>query len=258
MYPVLFEFGPVVIRFYGLMYVIALLVGVRIISRESDRLTLGLSREQISNYSTCALISGIIGARIYYVVFNWSYYAQNLIEIPAIWHGGLAIHGGVLAGFLFTFWYVKNREISLLGLGDAVAPALILGQAFGRFGNFMNGDAHGTATSLPWGVVFPAESIAGQEFPGQPIHPTMLYELLLNFCWFWILWGLRKKPHKDGFIAGLYVLLYSVGRFVVSFFRADSLMLGNLRAAQVISLILVIVVGFWIIKGRFWVVSQNN
>ena len=147
MYPVLFEFGPVVIRFYGLMYVIALLVGVRIISRESDRLTLGLSREQISNYSTCALISGIIGARIYYVVFNWSYYAQNLIEIPAIWHGGLAIHGGVLAGFLFTFWYVKNREISLLGLGDAVAPALILGLAFGRFGNFMNGDAHGTATS---------------------------------------------------------------------------------------------------------------
>lgn len=258
MYPVLFSFGPVEVRFYGLMYVIALLVGVWIIRRESDRLDLGLSKEEISNYSTYALIAGIIGGRIYYVFFNWQYYGQNLIEIPAIWHGGLAIHGGVLAGFFFTLCYVQNRGISFWRFGDAIAPALILGQVFGRFGNFMNGDAHGIATSMPWGIVFPPESIAGREFPGQPVHPTMLYELLLNFCWFWILWGLRKKPHKDGLISGLYVLLYSLGRFVVSFFRADSLMLGNLRAAHAVSVLLVIVVGVWIIKERLWAVSRND
>lgn len=252
MYPVLFEFGPLVVRFYGLMYVIALIAGVWIIRGESDRLGLGLSKDDVYNYCLCGLIAGIIGGRIYYVIFNWPYYGRNPAEIPAIWHGGLAIHGGVIAGFLFSLWYARRRKIPFWRLGDAVAPALILGQAFGRFGNFMNGDAHGVPTSMPWGIIFPRESIAGWEFPGRPVHPTMLYELMFNLCWFGILWRLRKRPHKDGFIFGLYVILYSVGRFIVSTFRADSLMVGGLRAAHVISIVLILIAGLWIARGRLW------
>ena len=252
MHPALFELGPIVVRYYGLMYVVALLVGVWLIRKESDRIGLGLSKDEVANYCLYGLIAGIVGGRIYYVVFNWSYYGQYPLQIPAIWNGGLAIHGGVIAGVLYTLWYARGRAIPIWRLGDAVAPALILGQAFGRFGNFMNGDAHGVPTALPWGIVFPAASIAGRQFPGQPLHPTMLYELLLNLCWFAVLWGVRKRPHRDGMVFALYVILYSAGRFIVSAFRADSLMLGDLRTAQVISVLLMAVGAAWIVRGRLW------
>ncbi|MFQ5912582.1 MAG: prolipoprotein diacylglyceryl transferase [Nitrospinota bacterium] len=257
MYPVLFEFGPVVVRFYGLMYVIALIVGIWLVQKESLRLSLPLSKDDVANYGLYSLIAGVVGGRIYYVVFNWPYYAQHPLEIPAIWRGGLAIHGGIIAGFLFSLWYTRRRGVPFWRLSDAVAPALILGQAFGRIGNFMNGDAHGVPTKAPWGIVFPETSVAGYDTlrrygENLPLHPTMLYELLFNLAWFALLWGLRKRPHKDGFIFASYLILYSGGRFVVSFFRADSLMLGGFRAAHVISILLIAVAGLWIASGRLW------
>ncbi|MFQ5693547.1 MAG: prolipoprotein diacylglyceryl transferase [Nitrospinota bacterium] len=252
MYPVLFQFGPIMIRFYGLMYVIALLVGVVLVRKEADRLGLGLSKDDVANYCLYGLVAGILGGRIYYVIFNWSFYGQNPGEIVKIWRGGLAIHGGIIAGFLYSLWYARKRGVPFWRLGDAVAPALVLGQAFGRFGNFMNGDAHGVPTTAPWGIVFPETSIAGREFPGTPLHPTMLYELLFNLAWFGILWKLGKRPHKDGFVFASYLVLYSAGRFVVSTFRADSLMLGGFRAAHVISLLLIAAAGAWIAAGRLW------
>jgi phosphatidylglycerol:prolipoprotein diacylglycerol transferase len=252
LYPVLFEFGPIVIRFYGLMYVTALLVGMWLVRKESDRLGLGLSKDDVANYCLYTLIAGIIGGRLYYVVFNWGYYGQRLTEIPAIWRGGLAIHGGVIAGFLFSVWFSQKRDIPLWRLADTVAPALILGQVFGRFGNFMNGDAHGVPTNMPWGIVFPESSIAGRQFPNMPTHPTMLYELVLNLTWFVVLWKLRKRPHQDGFLFALYLSLYSLGRFVVSTFRADSLMVGGFRAAHLISLLFILISVLWIARGRLW------
>ncbi len=256
MHPVLFEFGPVVLRFYGLMYVIALLVGMWLVRKESDRLALDLSKDDVANYCLYGLLVGVVGGRIYYVVFNWSFYGQNPGEILAIWRGGLAIHGGVIAGILYSVWYARRRGIPLWRLGDAVAPALILGQAFGRFGNFMNGDAHGVPTTAPWGIVFPEGSIAGREFPGTPLHPTMLYELLFNLLWFAVLWTLRKRSHRDGFLFASYLVLYSAGRFVVSSFRADSLMLGGFRAAHLISVLLIVVAGVWIARARLWSPSE--
>ena len=118
-----------------------------------------------------------------------------------------ASSGGALAGYL----YMKNRPVSTWEFADAVAPAIILGQVFGRFGNFMNGDAHGVPTTMPWGVEFPMTSIAGREFPGQATHPVMLYELFLNLAWFFILRRLRFTNHKPGFIFCLYFVLYSFG-----------------------------------------------
>lgn len=253
MHPILFEFGPIQIRFYGLMYVIAILVGSVLIKREVRRKNIQLTDDDVMNFILWSVLGGIFGARLYYVVFNWGYYFANPKEIPAVWHGGLAIHGGLVGGVLVAYIYLKRRNISFWKITDCVAPALILGQAFGRFGNFMNGDAHGRPTAMPWGIVFPKGSIAGNEFPDTPLHPTMLYEMSINLSIFYILWFvLRKRDYKDGFIFAAYLMLYSLGRFVVENFRADSLMLGPLRAAQVVSLTLAVAALIVILKGRMW------
>src|SRR3990170_6071875 len=253
MHPVLIEFGPVAIRFYGLMYVIAILVGSVLIRKEVERKNIALIPDDVMNFIVWTVIGGIIGARAYYVVFNWGYYGANPSEIPAIWHGGLAIHGGLLGGITAAWFYLRRKSVPFWRMADAVAPALILGQAFGRFGNFMNGDAHGRPTDAPWGIVFPPESIAGSEYPGVPLHPTMLYEMVINLSLFLFLWfGLRKREYKNGFIFAMYLMIYSLGRFVVENFRADSLMMGPLRVAQVVSLTLALIALGVIVKGRMW------
>jgi phosphatidylglycerol:prolipoprotein diacylglycerol transferase len=252
MHPVLISIGPVEIRFYGLMYVVAIVVGYFLVKSEARRKNMGLTPDDIMNLIFWAVLGGIVGARIYYVAFNWEYYRADWQEIPAIWHGGLAIHGGILGGLLGGFVYTKRKRVPFLRVTDAVAPSLILGQAFGRFGNFMNGDAHGVPTTMPWGMVFPPGSIAGDQFPNMPLHPTMLYEMVINLAIFSLLWILRKRPAKDGFIISLYLILYSMGRFFVSFFRADSLMFGDYRAAHVMSIVIVAVVTPLMIKGKLW------
>ncbi len=253
MWPVLFKLGPFEVRFYGLMYVVAIVVGSLLIRKEVKRKAIGLKEEEVMDFVLWAVVGGIVGARLYYVLFNWQYYLSVPLEIPAIWHGGLAIHGGIIGGLMVAYIYLRRKNIPFWKMADAVAPAIILGQAFGRFGNFMNGDAHGVPTTLPWGVVFPPDSIAGREFPGIPIHPTMLYEMVLNLCIFTVLWFvLRKREHKEGFIFATYLVLYSAGRFFVEAFRADSLMLGPFRAAQLVSLALMIVASTIIWKRRLW------
>ncbi|HEY5594336.1 MAG TPA: prolipoprotein diacylglyceryl transferase [Nitrospiria bacterium] len=253
MHPDLIQFGPITIRFYGLMYFIAAMVGGWLLGKEVRRKGIPLSSDDSWNLIMYCLLSGIIGARIYYVAFNWSYYGSNPSEIPAIWHGGLAIHGGLIGGVLIGFWFVRRHQVSFWQLADAGAPSMILGQAFGRFGNFMNGDAHGTPTTMPWGIVFPPTSIAGREFGPVPLHPVMLYELGLNALAFAFLWSIRKRPWGDGFIFCLYLIFYSVIRFIVSFFRADDLYLGSLRAPHVVSVLMFIFVGAYVIKKRLWV-----
>lgn len=250
--PILIQFGPVAIRYYGLMYFIAAMVGGWLLGKEVRRKGVSLSDEDRWNLIMYALLGGILGARIYYVVFNWSYYGRNLSEVPAIWHGGLAIHGGLIGGVLVGIWFVRRHHVSFWQLADAGAPSIILGQAFGRFGNFMNGDAHGTPTTMPWGIIFPPESIAGREFGPVPLHPVMLYELGFNLMIFAFLWSIRKRPYSDGFLFCLYLILYSIDRFIVSFFRADDLYIGIFRAPHVVSVLLVIFVGAYVIKNRLW------
>lgn len=252
MHPVLIGLGPIQIRFYGLMYVVAILVGYFLVKSEVRRKGINLTPDEVMNLIFWIVLGGIIGARIYYVVFNWEYYWPDWKEIPAIWHGGLAIHGGILGGLLGGYIYTGIKRVPFLRVSDSVAPSLILGQAFGRFGNFMNGDAHGLPTQMPWGVVFPPGSIAGQQFPQTALHPTMLYEMAINLAIFFFLWKIRKRPAKDGFIISLYLILYSAGRFIVSFYRADSLMIGELRVAHLISVLIVAIVIPLVIKKRLW------
>ena len=253
MHPTLVRIGPVEIRYYGLMYVIAIVVGIILLRREIPRKQINMTKDDIIGFALWTVIGGIIGARIYYVIFLWnSFYAQNPLEIFAIWHGGLAIHGGIIGGSAAIFLYAKVKKLNFFDLIDAVSPMLALGQVFGRFGNFMNGDAHGIPTGLPWGIVFPRGSVAGDEFPGQPLHPVMLYELALNLASFFILWKLRKKDHKSGFIFATYIVNYGVIRFFVSFLRADSLMLGRLRGAHVLSGIFFVGALIFILVFRLW------
>lgn len=250
--PVIFQIGPFALRYYGLMYALAALVGGWLLGKEARRKGIPLTDDQRWNLILFVLFGGILGARIYYVAFNWDYYGKFLSEIPAIWHGGLAIHGGLIGGVLTGIWYVRRHRLPFWKLADAGALSTILGQAFGRFGNFMNGDAHGIPTTKPWGIVFPPGSIAGHEFPGIPLHPVMLYELVLDLAGFFLLWSIRKKPWGDGFIFCSYLLLYSVIRFFVSFFRADDLYMGPFRAPHVVSVLLLVIVGTYVIKKRLW------
>jgi len=241
------------------MYVVAILTATWIIKREVRRKAIAISEDDVMNLIVWTVIGGVVGARLYYVVFNLGYYLSDPKEIPAIWHGGLAIHGGLIGGIIVSWLYLKRRAISYWRMSDAVAPCLILGQTFGRFGNFMNGDAHGRPTDMPWGIVFPSDSIAGREFPNIPLHPTMLYEMFINLSIFIFLWFfLRRSEHKDGYIFAMYVALYSAGRFVVEHFRADSLMLGPLKAAQVASIVITGAALSVIIAKRLWETPQNK
>lgn len=252
MHPNLIELGPIVIRWYGLMYLAAFLVGGWLLGREIARKGLPISDDDRWSFLTLVLFAGILGGRLYYVAFNWNYYGANPAEIPAIWHGGLAIHGGLIGGVLAGWWWVRRHKIPFWKLADAGAPSIILGQAFGRFGNFMNGEVHGYPTDLPWGIVFPPSSPAGREFPGVPVHPAMLYELVLNVIAFAILWKLRKRPTRDGFLFCLYVIFYGVIRAFVSSFRAEDLMLGAIRAPYVISAVMILLAGWGLFHFRLW------
>jgi prolipoprotein diacylglyceryl transferase len=215
------------------MYVIAIALGFFLLTREVRRKELPLSTDNLLDLMLLTVPAAIIGARIYYVAFHWDYYGARPLDILKIWQGGLAIHGGVLAGILVVYLFARAKRVRFWALADSLAPSLILGQAIGRIGNLTNGDAFGLPTTLPWGIHFPASSPAGMEFPGFATHPSMIYEMLLNLTIFAFLWGIRKKGFRDGFTTSMYFILYAIARSIVSFTRADSLWWGKLRTVTV-------------------------
>lgn len=251
MHPILFQLGPFTVRFYGLMYVMALLMGIWLLRLEAIRRN--LPPERMVDVAFYAFLGGLLGGRLYYVLLKWSYYAAYPLKILAIWEGGMAIHGGLIGGFIGGWWYAHTHGLPYWILCDMTAPAISLGHAFGRFGNFMNGDAHGYPLRSPhlpswlqhfpdWiGVTFPPTSIAGQEFGQVPLHPVMLYEMVLNLIGFVFLWRLRIRALPEGGLMGVYLMYYAVVRAFTSLFRADDLYLGPLRMPHVMSLVMVVV-----------------
>ncbi len=261
MHPVFLRLGPVEIRYYGLMYVIALVLGFFLVRAEARRRGLvdrGLGAEAAVDLLLVAIPLGLIMARLYYVAFQWSWYQDNLWEIPMLWRGGLAIHGGLIGGTLGLWIFSRWKRLPLWPTADAVVPAVLLGQALVRLGNFLNGDAFGTPTTLPWGLVFPDDSPAGRAYPGQPLHPAMLYEMVGLLLLFALLWRLRKRPARAGFLTALYFIGYSLVRFPCEFVRGDALMLGPIRGAQVASVLLVAVFGLWMWRRRLWRASPRD
>jgi len=226
--PIAFQIGPIAVRWYGILMSSALAIGTLLAYREAVRQK--LDPDQIINLVIIAAPLAFIGARAYYVIFRWSYYSTNPSEIPAIWHGGLAIHGALIAGVLAGYFFVKWQKLRFWQIADIVAPSIILGQAIGRWGNFFNQEAYGYPTDLPWAMYI----------DGAYRHPTFLYESLWDLGVFlFLLWYRRRKGIKHGEVFLIYAILYSAGRFIVEAFRTDSLMLGSLRAAQVISVIII-------------------
>lgn len=238
--PIVFEWGPIAIRWYGLLIASAVILGVSLSSYLADRR--GLNPDLISNLAIWLVITAIPSARLYYVLFNWNVYAENPGAIFAIWQGGLAIHGAVLGGILAALLFARWHKISFWQLADVVAPSLILGQAIGRWGNFFNSEAFGRPTDLPWRLYIPS----AQRPPGfeqfDYFHPTFLYESLWNLGVFVLLMvlffrGLKVATFlKPGTLFLVYWVAYSLGRFWIEGLRMDSLMLGPLRVAQLISL----------------------
>jgi phosphatidylglycerol:prolipoprotein diacylglycerol transferase len=234
-----FQVGPLAVRWYGLLIATGVLLGTSLAHREAIRR--GQDPDRLLNAIVVAVLCSLVGARLYYVLFNWEYYGTNLSKIPAVWEGGLAIHGGLIAGTLGTIWYCRHAALSLPMTLDIMAPSVAVGQAIGRWGNFFNQEAFGVPTDVPWKLyIAPAHRppfLAGFDY----FHPTFLYESLWNLLVFAILWfGLRRRwESRPGALTLAYLALYSVGRFFVEGLRIDSLMLGQLRAAQVASVLLV-------------------
>jgi phosphatidylglycerol:prolipoprotein diacylglycerol transferase len=238
--PIIFEVGPVVIRWYGLLIASAVLIGVSLSQYLAKRRH--VNPELISDLSIWLVIGAIPAARLYYVLFQWSEYSQHPERIIAIWQGGIAIHGAIIGGVIAALIFAKLKKISFWQLADLVAPSLILGQAIGRWGNFFNSEAFGRPTDLPWKLYIPLDrrppSLANFEY----FHPTFLYESLWNLMVFALLLilffrALSGKPRlKVGTLFLVYWVAYSLGRFWIEGLRTDSLMLGPLRIAQIVSL----------------------
>lgn len=257
MHPIAFRAGTLTVRWYGIAYAVALLVVLAVLRSESRRKQFELELNDLIDFILLVFPLGLIGARLYYALFYLDFFRDNPLALVGIGGGGfglagLAIHGGLIGGLIGLVVYSWWKGVDILEFADALAPALVLGQAIGRLGNFMNGDAYGYPTDAPWGIKFAKNTAAGTEFPGQKLHPTMLYEFGLNLLIFVTLWWLRRRGYKKGFVLSLYFILYSVGRSVISFYRAGSLWIGPIRAAHLISIVIVAGAGYFIWQGKLY------
>ncbi|CAH0157610.1 prolipoprotein diacylglyceryl transferase [Peribacillus sp. NPDC101481] len=240
--PIAIDLGPIQVHWYGLIIGFGVLLGLIIALRESERR--GLDKEIFTDMILFAVPIAIISARIYYVIFQWEYYSQNPGDIIKIWNGGIAIHGALIGSVLTAIVFAKVKKVSFWKLADIAAPSLLLGQAIGRWGNFMNQEAHGgeITRSFLENMHLPEFIINQMYINGTYYHPTFLYESIWNILGVIILLSLRKVNLRRGELFLTYVIWYSIGRYYIEGLRTDSLMLtDSLRIAQVISIVLVAV-----------------
>lgn len=238
---VLFDFGIFQIKWYSFFILIALIVGGFLFYKEATKK--GLSKDDIIDILFYGVLIGILGARIYYVLFNLDYYLKSPLEIFMIWNGGLAIHGGLIATLLFLIFYCKKKKINILLLLDIIVVSVIIAQAIGRWGNFFNGEAYGRIISLSKleSMHLPKFIINGMYINGSYREPTFLYESILNIIGFIILLVIRKlKNIKTGTLTSIYLIWYGIVRVIIESFRSDSLMLGPIKVAQLVSIIFII------------------
>ncbi len=228
------------LKWYSLILFIAFIFGYFLVYREAKKFK--IDQEFIFNMTFWTIIFGLIGARLYYVVFNWHLYAGNPISFLKVWEGGLAIHGGLLFGFIMIWFYCYRYKVGLLKIIDIAVPAIIIGQAIGRWGNFFNSEAHGGATtlaSLEALKIIPQFVINGMKISNIYYQPLFYYESLWCILGFLVLIIVRRiKFIKNGQLTSIYLMWYSCGRFFIEIYRTDSLMLGGFKAAQIVSLIL--------------------
>lgn len=239
------------VYYYSLCILLGVIVAYILITREGKKQ--GLPKEFISDLIFYTLIIGILGARVYYCVFNLDYYLANPSEILKIYNGGLAIHGGVIAGLVFVYFYTKKKNISFIKILDIIAPAVIIAQSFGRWGNFFNQEAHGEITTYQnlKNMHIPEFIINGMHIEGKYYYPTFFFESIWCLIGFIILMIARKNKNlRKGFQIGFYFIWYGIGRFFIEALRTDSLMFFGLKIAQIVSLIGIIIGIIIIVTNR--------
>jgi phosphatidylglycerol---prolipoprotein diacylglyceryl transferase len=241
------QLGPVSLRWYGVLIAGAVLIGMALSQRLAQMRQ--INPNLIGDLVIWLIVGAIPGARIYYVLFQWNYYSQHPEQILAIWRGGIAIHGAIIGGTLAAILFSRLKQCSFWRLADIVAPSLILGQAIGRWGNFFNSEAFGSPTNVPWKLFIPPEHRPSGYEAEAYYHPTFLYESLWNLMVFGLLMALflRFPKLKRGTIFLVYAIAYSLGRFWIERLRTDSLMLGPLKMAQMVSLIGIVLGGMGLV-----------
>ncbi|MFM1901949.1 MAG: Prolipoprotein diacylglyceryl transferase [Cyanobacteriota bacterium] len=262
--PELFQLGPFALRWYGLLIALAVLIGLNLsswLARQRD-----LEQGLISDLLPILVLAAVIGARIYYVAFEWRNYQGAWWEAFAIWRGGIAIHGALLAGTIAVILFCRWRRQSFWDVLDVLVPSVALGQAIGRWGNFFNSEAFGVPTDLPWKLFIAYPQRPAVFADADYFHPTFLYESIWNLLVFALLMTLFLQGRKRsinlpaGALSCVYLLAYSLGRVWIEGLRIDPLCLGGqppfcdggLRIAQLMSLALMglAAVGLWWLYGR--------
>ena len=253
---VFISIGSINIYWYSVLIIISILIGMYFSFKEANKN--GLTKEFLYDLVFYLIPVAILGARLYYVIFNFSLFKDNLLDIFKVWEGGLAIYGAVIASIIFIVYYCKKKNKSILLTLDTLAPYLILGQAIGRWGNFINKEAHGAMTTYEYlkNMNLPNFIIEGMYINGVYYIPTFLYESLWCILGFIILLIIRRKnKYKNkGIILFSYFIWYGIGRFFIEGLRTDSLYLGVFRISQIVSIIL-IVIG---IVGLIYVIWRNK
>ena len=249
--PIAFQLGPLAVRWYGILIALGIVLAYFLAQREAVKL--GLHEDFIGDMLIWAVPIAILSARIYYVAMKWDYYGQNPGRIIEIWTGGIAIHGALIGAFITAYIFTKKRGVSFLRVADIAAPSILVGQIIGRWGNFINQEAHGgeVTRSFLENLFLPEWIINQMYIDGKYYHPTFLYESLWNVVGLIVLLVARKFNWRRGEMFFFYIIWYSIGRFFIEGLRTDSLYLidGVLRSAQVVS-ILGIVIGIIAIVYR--------
>ena len=236
------DLGIIEVHWYSILIFIAILLGSNLAIKEAKRH--GYEEDFIVNLLFLGVIVGIIGARVYYVIFNFDYYKDNLIEMFKVWNGGLAIHGGIIFGLITVAIICYKKKVNLLKILDYLVVGLIIAQAIGRWANFFNGEAHGAITSLSYleSMHLPQFIIDGMYIAGNYYVPTFLYESIWCLIGFVIMLIIRRKKFmKVGYLTSFYLVWYGIERFFVEGMRTDSLMFFSLRVAQIVSILMVVI-----------------
>jgi len=239
--PNIFTAGSFTMSWHGLLTGLAVLAAIVLVARlAKDK---GFTSEDVYSTALWGVVGGIIGARLFHVIDQWDLYRDNPWQILRFWAGGLSLYGALVGGFVFGITYAAIRKLPLGKVADLAAPGMILAQAIGRIGCLINGDAYGTPTSLPWGILYTnpdAASTAGPWVNGVLVagHPVPAYEIIWDLLILTLLLRLRQRLKNDWMVFLIYASVYSAGRFGLSFIRGDeTAVLGPLHQAQVISLI---------------------
>jgi phosphatidylglycerol---prolipoprotein diacylglyceryl transferase len=234
--PVLLQIGPVTIRWYGLMIACGIAMGIYIALREARRR--GIGEEQTYNCAMWGVMGAIVGARLVHVVDRIDFYLQNPASILAIQQGGLAIWGGVLGGIGAGALYCRLAGLPVARVADVAAPAMLLGQIVGRLGCLINGDAYGAPVDLPWSIMYVHQDALIPDL-GEYTHPYPLYEIAWNVILLGFLWRMRRGSQADGVLFLAYLILYSLGRVLLTFVRQETVVALGLQQAQLLGLIVI-------------------